>query len=124
MPPAAPQYHSREDARERLTAKVADQSRLLARLTAERELPPQLRTTFTTLDPAYIIADAEWRLRWIDCAPEGANHQLAPGQDKDGVPMGGNYREDVGPCQALREARAARGLCPFSGYLLVSGRAV
>jgi hypothetical protein len=108
-------FTEREDARAKLTEKIADQTRLRDAIEAESHLLPQLRRTFTTIDPNYLIADAEWRLRWIDCAPEGANHIVAPMQDKNGVPMGGVYDENVGPCQALRDARSARGLNPFSG---------
>jgi hypothetical protein len=70
---------------------------------------------FSSVDPNYLIEDAEFRLRWIDCAPEGANHLIAPMQDKHGVPCGTAWREDVGPNRALRDARAQRGLNPFSG---------
>jgi hypothetical protein len=100
---SAPIYTAREDARAKLEAKIASERRHLADPLA-----------FATIDPHYLIADAEWRLRWLDCAPAGANHLLAPLQDKRGVPMGGVHREDVGPCKALREARAARGLDPLS----------
>lgn len=99
-----PNNQTRERARENLTKKVAGQRRILADPHA-----------FSTVDPHYLIEDAEFRLRWIDCAPEGANHQVAPLQDKDGVPMGGNYNENVGPNEALRNARSKRGLNPFSG---------
>lgn len=85
-----PIFTDREAARSALTAKVASQRGELA-------------------------ADAAWRLRWIDCAPAGANHLLAPLQDKRGVPMGGVYHENLGPSQALREARARRGLHPLTG---------
>lgn len=99
----APIVTDRETARAKLTAKIASQQRLLADPHA-----------FATIDPNYIIADAEFRLRWIDCAPEGANHCLAPMQDKRGVPMGGVFNENVGPCKNLREARIARGRHPFA----------
>jgi len=99
-----PVVRSREDARELLTAKIAHERRCLA--------DPH---SFSTIDPNYIIADAEWRLRWIDCAPNGANHQVAPMQDKRGVPMGEARNENIGPCEALRNARVARGLHPISG---------
>lgn len=79
---------------------------------------PLHRKPFITHDPGELVSDAEWRLRWIDCAPEGANFLLAPLQDKRGVPCGDAYREDVGPGIALREARSRRGLCPFSGRRL------
>lgn len=73
---------------------------------------------WSTIDPAFIRNDAAWRLRWIDCAPEGANHQCAPLQDKRGIPMGGNYNENIGPNAAVRKARAARGRHPISGQPL------
>lgn len=95
---------TREEAREALTAKIEHERRCMA--------DPQL---FATIDPSYLIQDAEWRLRWINCAPEGARHCVAPLQDKNGVPMGTAWSEDVGPCKALREARAARGLDPLTG---------
>jgi hypothetical protein len=99
-----PVYTSREDARRMLAAKIERARRHLADPRA-----------FATIDPHYIIADAEWRLRWLACAPDGANHCVAPLQDKRGVPMGTAWDENVGPSQALRDARAARGLNPFSG---------
>jgi hypothetical protein len=99
-----PVFKTREQARELLTRKIERARRWLA--------DPY---GFATISPHYLIEDADWRLRWIDCAPEGANHCCAPLQDKRGVPMGGVYDENVGPCKALREARAARGLHPLSG---------
>jgi hypothetical protein len=99
-----PVHHDREAAREALTRKIAGERKLLA--------DPQ---GFSTIDPNWLIADAEWRLRWIDCAPDGANHIVAPLQDKAGVPMGTARNENVGPGRALREARAARGLHPIAG---------
>ena len=71
--------------------------------------------SFATIDPNYLIEDAAFRLRWIDCAPAGARHCVAPLQDKNGVPMGAAWNENVGPCEELRKARAARGLHPFAG---------
>lgn len=106
-----PIHTDRESARAQLQVKIAHQRKSLA--------DPQ---PFSTIDPNYLIADAEWRLRWIDCAPEGANHLIAPMQDKSGVPMGCNWNENVGPCAALREARIARGLNPFSGQPQGFGR--
>jgi hypothetical protein len=100
----APIFKTREEARAILTTKIENQRRAAA--------DPR---SFATTPPAYLIRDAEWRLRWIDCAPEGANHQCAPLQDKNGVPCGGNYDENVGPGQALREARVRHGRNPFSG---------
>jgi hypothetical protein len=96
-------FTDRETARELLTQKIARERRLLA--------DPR---GFSTIDPHWIIEDAEWRLRWLDCAPDGANHICAPLQDKRGVPMGGVHNENVGPCQATRDARAARGLTPYA----------
>lgn len=101
-----PVLHKREEARVALVAKIEQERRLLADPLG-----------FSTIDPNYIIADAEWRLRWIDCAPDSANHCVAPLQDKRGVPMGGVHNENLGPCKALREARVARGLHPISGAL-------
>lgn len=89
---------SREEAREILTRKVAAK-------------PPD----FSTYPWDAIVEDARWKLRWIDCAPDGARHQAAPMQDKQGVPCGDCWDENVGPGQALREARIRRGLNPFSG---------
>lgn len=99
----APIITDRETARDQLTRKIESQRRLLA--------DPY---GFSTYDPNWIIEDAEWRLRWIDCAPDGANHIMAPLQDKRGVPMGDAWQEDVGPNQALRAARVKRGLNPFA----------
>lgn len=94
----------REEARKLLTDKIVYEQKIL-----DQKL-------FSTYDPRWIIEDAKFRLRWIDCAPEGANHLCAPLQDKNGVPMGGNYNENVGPGQNLREARKARGLNPFVSF--------
>lgn len=101
------QFTDRETARERLTTKLAGQRKILADF--EKYPPGDHRRPFTYIDPQFLIDDAEFRLRWIDCAPEGANHITAPLQDKDGVPCGGNVREDVGPGKALRAAYAKRG---------------
>lgn len=90
----------RETAREVLTRKVSARDPL-----------------FATIDPSYLRADAENRLRWIDCAPDGARHCVAPLQDKQGIPMGGTWSENVGPSKALREARLARGLHPLVGFV-------
>lgn len=99
------QFHSREDAREKLIAKIKHQNEILRDPHA-----------FSTIDPHYLIDDALFRLRWIDCAPEGANHIVAPMQGKSGIPCDSyNDREDVGPNQALREARIRHGRNPFSG---------
>jgi hypothetical protein len=99
-----PIYTDREMARAYLEDKIERERRLLA--------DPR---GFSTIDPHYLIEDAEWRLRWIDCAPDGANHILAPFQDKRGVPMGGVENENLGANQELRAARAARGRHPLSG---------
>lgn len=96
-----PVFKTREEAREVLTRKIESARRALA--------DPH---SFSTYPPEALIDDAEWRLRWIDCAPEGANHQCAPMQDKTGTPMGGAWGEDVGDGKALRGARVARGLPP------------
>lgn len=100
----SPIFTDRETARRTLIEKIAAALRQLA--------DPR---GFSTFSPHWLIEDAEWRLRWIDCAPEGANHQCAPLQDKHGVPMGGIYNENIGPNQALRAARAAHGLNPNGG---------
>jgi hypothetical protein len=97
-------FTEREAAREILTRKIEGQRRILADPNG-----------FATVDPNYLIEDAEFRLRWIDCAPEGANHLVAPMQDKRGVPMGGVFNENLGPNRELREARIARGLHPIAG---------
>ena len=112
----------RETARAKLSEKLAWEREFLARKQAEAHLPAALRQNFSTMPSEWIIEDAEWRLRWIDCAPDGANHQCAPLQDKQGVPMGTARNENVGPGLALREARAARGLNPFSGIAYHDGR--
>lgn len=99
-----PIHTDRESARAKLVAKIETERRLMA--------DPR---GFSTTPPQHIIDHAEWCLRWIDCAPDGANHTIAPMQDKRGVPMGTAWDENVGPCHALRDARIARGLNPFSG---------
>jgi hypothetical protein len=99
-----PIFNDRETARRKLLDKIASQNAGLG--------DSRYRST---IDPHFLIEDANWRLRWIDCAPEGANHQLAPLQDKQGVPCGGCWNENVGPNQSLRNARAARNLNPFGG---------
>lgn len=97
---------SREQARTYLQDKIDRERRQLADPSG-----------FSTIDPNWIIEDAEWRLRWLDCAPEGAWHVVAPLQDKAGVPMGLTRSENLGPNQALRDARIAHGRNPFSGGL-------
>ena len=92
--PPRPRFIDREAARETLAQKVERYTRAID--------DPQ---HFSTVDPRFIRDDAAFRLRWIDCAPEGANHQTAPMQDKTGTPMGGAFDESVGPCKNLREAR-------------------
>lgn len=94
----------REEARAYLLKKVADAKRAMA--------DPR---HFSTYPVSEILRDAEWRLRWIDCAPEGARFGLAPLQDKNGIPCGGTWNENVGPNQAMREARLAHGRNPFGG---------
>lgn len=91
---------TREQARQYLTAKLA-----------------------RTEDGYGTVADAEWRLRWLDCAPEGAWHCVAPLQDKRGVPCGEATREQVGDGLALRQARAKRGRHQHSGAELSLGEA-
>lgn len=105
----APVRTDRETARVKLAQKIESQRKAL-----------EDKFLFTTIDPNYLIADAEHRLRWIDCAPEGANHLMAPMQGKDGIPMSGNMNENVGACKALRDARSARGLDPNSGLRITA----
>lgn len=90
---------TRDEARSYLTLKIEHQRLIQADARA-----------FTTIDPQYLIDHAEWCLRWMDCAPEGARHFVAPLQDKDGRPCGANFSENVGPSKAMREAWIARGL--------------
>jgi hypothetical protein len=111
----SPVIHNREEAREILQEKIASQTRLRNKIEQERSLSPQFRTTFTTIDPSYLIDDAEWKLRWIDCGPDSANYLVAPMQDKMGIPCGTCWSENVGPNEALRQARINYGLNPFSG---------
>jgi hypothetical protein len=73
---------------------------------------PRAFSTFSRTD---LIAFYIERLRWIECAPEGAWFTVAPMQDKRGVPCGVAYLEDVGPGRALREARVRFGVHPLSG---------
>lgn len=98
----SPRFTDRETARKTLTAKVVDYTRAVS--------DPK---HFSTTDPQFILDDAVWRLRWIDCAPNGANHLTAPLQDKTGTPTGSVFSENFGPCQNLRNARIKRGLHPF-----------
>jgi hypothetical protein len=107
-----PIFKTREEARVLLTEKLERERDFLARLYMGENL-------FSTFDPRWIIEDAEWRLRWIDCAPEGANHQCAPLQDKQGVPMGGVVHENLGAPKNIRELRLARGRHPLTGRPLV-----
>lgn len=97
-------FIDRETARRSLTDKVAHYTRAMS--------DPR---HFSTVDPAFIRDDAAFRLRWIDCAPDGANHQTAPLADKRGTPMGYAIDENVGACQTLRAARARRGRHPLTG---------
>jgi hypothetical protein len=113
-----PIFTDRETARLKLALKADSQRRLAAQIEAEKHLPAGCRRTFVTISPVYLAEDAEFRLRWIDCAPEGANHLLAPLQGKDGVPMSGVSYEAVGPGPALREARLKHGRHPLSGLPL------
>lgn len=94
----------REEARAYLVKKIEREEAILADPRA-----------FVTISPHHIIEDAKWRLRWIDCAPEGARFGLAPLQDKNGIPCGGTWDENVGPNQAMRAARLAHGRNPFGG---------
>lgn len=103
-----PQFTDREAARELLTKKVASMQKHLADLELYR--PGDHRRPFMTMDPNWLLEDAEFRLRWIDCAPEGANHICAPLQGKSGIPMDtANDHELIGPGAALRRAYARRG---------------
>ena len=104
MSTTAPPSKTREEARQYLAQKIVFESKCL-------EDP----RCFATTSPYYIIEDAVWRLRWIDCAPEGAYFKLAPLQDKRGIPMGDAWHENIGPGRALREARIRHGLNPFGG---------
>lgn len=69
---------------------------------------------FCTYSRTDLIAFYIDRLRWIECAPEGAWFQVAPMMDKRGVSCGTDYSEDVGPSQGLRAALARRGRNPFT----------
>ena len=96
-------HTDREYARDYLARKVASQQAAL--------LDP---ASFSTFSPRTLIEDAEWRLRWIDCAPDsGVNFILAPLQDKRGVPCGGAWSENVGACKEVREARVRLGRDPI-----------
>jgi hypothetical protein len=90
-----------------------------ARMRANAEDPSH----FATVDPRIIADHCERVLRTLDCAPDGARFQLAPMQDKAGVPCGTAWNENVGPGQALRAARAKRGLLPYAeGPIYADGR--
>jgi hypothetical protein len=97
---------NREQAREYLTD------------TAARMRAAELRGDFCTFPRSSVYLHCEHVLRWIDCAPAGARFQLAPMQDKRGESMGMHFDENIGPNVHLRNARAKRGLCPFSGRRL------
>jgi hypothetical protein len=96
-------FSDREQARAYLIEKIEAERRLLA--------DPR---GFSTFDPNWIIEDAEFRLRWLDCAPAGAKFCGAPLQDKHGVPCGGNSNENVGPNQTIRAWRANKGFTPYA----------
>lgn len=76
---------------------------------ADQLLPAYARKHFCTYDPKAMREDAEFRLRWLDCAPEGARFVTAPLMDKQGTPLGMNNDENIGPGKAMREAYARRG---------------
>jgi hypothetical protein len=97
-------FTGREDAREKLERHLASQRRLLAEIERERDLPAHARKAFTTTDPNWLIGYFEHCLRWIDCAPDGANHLVAPMQGRYGVPLGAQLNYGVGPGEAMRRA--------------------
>ena len=70
---------------------------------------PHAFSTYSRTDLIRFFID---RLRWIECAPEGAWFTVAPMQDKRGVPCGLDYRENLGPSKALRAARVRHGRDP------------
>lgn len=84
-------FTSREQAREYLTAEVARQLRQLA--------DPN---DFCTYDRNWLLAYQRRLLRWLNCAPEGANHLVAPLQGRYGVPCGERGSYDVGPSEGMR----------------------
>lgn len=91
--PEGARHTDREQARDILTRKIESSHKLIA--------DPQ---GFSTYSPHELIRDAEFRLRWIDCAPEGANHLVAPLQGAYGVPMGASAGYEVGPGEGMRAA--------------------
>lgn len=105
----------RDKARTKLMATRLSQIRLREKIEAERDLPDFMRKTFTNIDPNFIISHCEHVLRWMHCAPEGANFSMAPLQDKRGVPCGDAWSENVGPSKAVRQRRIERELCPLCG---------
>jgi len=105
----------RDAARTKLMATRLSQIRLREQIEAERDLPAFMRKAFTTIDPNFIIDHCEHVLRWINCAPAGANFSMAPLQDKRGVPCGDAWSENIGPSKAVRERRVARGFHPITG---------
>ena len=103
-------HTSREDARERLTRTATEHRDMAEKM---RTMSPyDHRRPFCTYDPDQLADYAEWCLRWIDCAPEGANHLIAPLQGWDGTPMGGrNPLTPWGtPGPDMRAAYEARGV--------------
>lgn len=71
---------------------------------------------FCTWDFDEQVSWYEWRLRWLDCAPDGAHFTTAPLQGKSGIPLDGNHDcENVGPNKAVREARIRHGVHPLMG---------
>ena len=102
--PGEPRFTDRETAREYRKQEIARPDPI-----------------FSTYDPEWIRGFHKEALKWIDCAPEGANHILAPLQGKDGRPCNvWENNENIGPNRAMREARAVRGLNPFNGDQIVT----
>ena len=96
---AEPVYHSREEAREYFQRMIRSPYPL-----------------FATYDPNWLRAYWIFCNWWLDCAPDGANHLLAPMQGKSGIPNDSiNDSENIGPGKFLRAARAKRGLDPICG---------
>jgi len=95
--PGEPRFHDREQAREYRLKEIARPDPI-----------------FSTYPPEWIKDFHRQAMRWIDCAPEGANHLLAPLQGKDGRPCNAfENGENLGPNKAVRKIRAERGLNPF-----------
>lgn len=103
---------TREEARATF-ARNAEHYRDIERQLNDTTIPWH-RKPFITIDPGFLAQYAEDCLRWIDCAPAGALHLVAPLCGLDGTPMGDRrVGLAVEACENMRAARQRRGMHPF-----------